>query len=427
MFSRLTLFALMNLAANTVMAAEYSLSARIRVLPVAFVPAGEKGPSETEQTLFLRHIDAAQNRYCELLAGDTFELSQPTVLVIAGKRPLDFYRPPPERGAPEIVVELLNHLNLTRFNCPHAFCILLMNSNDSFPEGGGRTINGGINTGGGMMYIASGELTRNAHFQTTLQHELGHAFGLTHVDVYGYDMTSNGSIMSYNPAHHCRGFEPSSQPGVLIPEDRRVLGMNDRVFLKTTFDSKKDVPAGYQLSKRLAPLGPMTLPGMPDFYPDVTTTAGEELNTKVVNIVREEIKPSSGPGITFDPKVMWHSKPLVDGKAVLYLKFPVPVRLTGMAIHSQHSGLDHEARVMRLETNDPDSRQPVVETPLKSFDETVTFPAAAATRWTLTLTAGPSRTLVLRGLRFFDGDEEVCPHMVPYQESPAVAQAAESE
>ena len=415
MITRLTLFALMNLIAGSVIAAEYSLPARIRVLPVAFVPVGEKGPSETEKTLFLRHIEVARNRYRELLAGDTFELSQPTVLVIAGERPLDFYRTPPERGAPDIVVELLNHLNLTRFNCPHAFCILLMNSKDRFPEGGGRTLNGGINTGGGMMYISSWELTRNVHFQTTLQHELGHAFGLAHVDVYGYDMTSNASIMSYNPAHHCRGFEPSSQPGILIPEDRRVLSMNDRAFPRTMFDLKKDVPPDYQLSKRIVPLGPMTLPGMPDFYPEVTTTAGEELNTKVANIVREEIKPSSGPGVTFDSSVMWHSKLLVDGKAVMYLKFPVAVRLTGIAVHSQHSGIHHEAREIRLETNDAGSRQLVVETALKSTDETVTFPVATATRWTLTLTAGPSHTLVVRGLRFFDGDEEVCPHMVPYQ------------
>ena len=119
------------------------------------------------------------------LDGDTFDLSQPAVLVVTGNRPLDFYRAPPERGAPDIVAELLTHLKLTRFNCPHVFCILLMNSRDRFPEGGGRTINGGVNTGGGMMYIGSKELTLNQHFQTTLQHELGHALGLGHSDKTG--------------------------------------------------------------------------------------------------------------------------------------------------------------------------------------------------------------------------------------------------
>lgn len=409
----LTFLALIGLA-GTATAAECSLPERVRVLPVAFVPTDEKPPSETEVKLFVRHINLARNRYRELLNGETFELAQTSIQIVKGSRPLDFYRQPPERGAPDIVAELLTHLKLTRFKCPYVFCILLMNSRDSFPEGGGRTINGGINTGGGMMYIASWELTHNTHFQTTLQHELGHAFGLAHVDVYGYDMTSNASIMSYNPAHHCRGFEPSSTPGVLIPEDRRALAMNTRVFPKLKFDPSRDIPANYRLSQRIVPLGPMTLPGLPDFYPQVTTSAGEEFSTKVAHIVREQIKPNTGPRINFDPAVMWHSKPLADGHARLELTFPFPVRLTGLAVHSQHSANYHEAQAMKLETIDADASHVVVEKPLKSTDETVTFPAATAARWRLTLTAGPTRHLVIRGLRFFDGDEEVCPHMVPY-------------
>ena len=62
-----------------------------------------------------------------------------------------------------------------------------MNSKDRFPEGGiGRIINGGINTGGGMMYISSDELTHNPHLQTSLQYLLGLAFGLVNVEAYGY-------------------------------------------------------------------------------------------------------------------------------------------------------------------------------------------------------------------------------------------------
>ncbi|MDB5345472.1 MAG: hypothetical protein JWP89_3849 [Schlesneria sp.] len=391
---------------------DYSLPDRIEVLPVAFVPQGEKSPTANEQKLFLKHLQLARDRYRVLLDGDTFELAEPTVQIVSGQRPLDFYRKPPERGAPDIVSELLTHLRLTRFNCPYVFCILLMNSKDSFPEGGGRSINGGINTGGGMMYIASWELTHNTHFQTTLQHELGHAFGLPHVDVYGYDMKANASIMSYNPAHHCQGLQPSSTPGALIPEDRRGLALNDRVFAKTTFNPIRDVPVGYSLSKRIVPLGPMTLPGQPDFYPQITTTGGEDVFSKVVNIIREEIKPSSGPGITYDPGTMWHSKPLPNGKATLEIAFPLPVTLTGIAIHSQHSGIHHEATAMRLETNDQ-APALVVEKPVKSIDEVVTFAPTEATKWSLTLTAGASRILVIRGLQFFNGDEEIYPHLVP--------------
>ncbi|HEY4263465.1 MAG TPA: LamG-like jellyroll fold domain-containing protein, partial [Schlesneria sp.] len=393
---------------------DYSLPDRIEVLPVAFVPLGEQSPTADEQKLFMKHLQLAQDRFRVMLDGDSFDLAESKVQIIKGQKPLDFYRRPPERGAPDIVSELLTHLRLTRFNCPYVFCILLMNSKDNFPEGGGRSINGGINTGGGMMYIASWELTHNTHFQTTLQHELGHAFGLAHVDVYGYDMKTNASIMSYNPAHHCQGLKPSSTPGALIPEDRRGLALNDRVFANTTFNQIRDVPFGYALSKRIVPLGPMTLPGQPDFYPQITTTGGEDVFSKVINIVRAEIKPSAGPGITYDPGTMWHSKPLPDGKATLEITFPFPVTLTAIAIHSQHSGIHHETTAMRLETNDQ-TRTLVVEKPVKSIDETVTFAPTEATKWSLTLTAGASRILVMRGLQFFNGEEEICPHMVPYQ------------
>lgn len=410
---------------STAFGAEYSLPDRIRVLPTAFVPNDQPPPTAEQKRLFLDHIVWTQRRYAELLDGDTFELAKNDVEVVTGERSLDYYRNARERGAPDLVTELLDHFRVNRFQNPYVFCIMFMNSKDGFPEGGGRTINGGINTGGGMLHIASGELTRNEHYQATLQHELGHAFGLPHVDVYGYDMKSNASLMSYNPAHFTKGFQSSKTPGTLIPEDRRALALNDRVFAKTSFDPKQHVPAGYSLSKKIVPLGPMELPRHPDFYPRVTTTAGEDVGSKVIHIVREEIKPSSGPGITFDGATMWHSKPLADGIAVLEIQFPMPVRLSGLAIHSQHSGIDHHATAMKLETRDGGTRTTVADQPLKSVNEVVTFAPAQSQHWLLTLKSGPSKILVIRGLRFLDGETELFPHMVPY--SSAVATPAPAE
>jgi len=71
---------------------------------------------------------------------------------------------------------------------------------------------------------------KSKNFQSTLQHEPGHAFGMLHVNAYGRDMKRNESIMSYNPNHHTGFLRASKTPGILIPENFRVLALNDRVF-----------------------------------------------------------------------------------------------------------------------------------------------------------------------------------------------------
>ena len=392
----------------------YDLPKRVTVMPVAFVPKGESVLSKTDQALFLKHLDWTRKRYGELLEGDSFETAQASVAIIRGAWPLDFFRNRPENGVPEIIVELLEHFQTTRFDYPYVFCTLVVNPRDGYPVGGGRPINGGLNSGGGFMFVASSGLQRNKHFQTTLQHELGHAFGLPHPDVYGYDLKSNPSIMSYSPASYTNGFRPSPTPGVLIPEDRRALAMNDRVFAKTTFDRNRDVASGYKLSPKIVPLGPMELPGIPSFYPIVTTDAGEAVRSRVANIVSGEIKPSAGPGITFDAKNMWHSDKLSGKSANLTITFPIDVALTGLAVHSQHSGLDHQATAMRLEVLEGDEPRVVSKQELAEIDAVISFPRAVGKRWRLTLEAGKSGILVVRGLRFLNGDREVVPHMVPF-------------
>jgi len=330
--------------------------------------------------------------------------------VVPGARPLDFYRNRPQNGAPELTVELLAHFKATRFDNPYVYCVMIANSKDSFPVGGGRTINGGLNSGGGVVFLSSFELHRNKHFQTTMQHELGHGFGLPHPDVYGYDLKTNPSIMSYSKANYTDGFKPSRTPGVLIPEDRRALAFNDRAFAKTTFDAKRDVPSDYKLSPKIVPLGPMELPGLPDFYPKVTTDAGEASRSKVINVVMGQIKPSAGPGITYDAKNMWHSDKLPDRPATIEFTFPFPIEATGIAIHSQHSGLDHAVSAMELFG---DGKQ-VVKKKVAEIDAVVTFSKAKATNWKLILEPGKSRILVVRGIRFLNDEKEVFPHMVPY-------------
>lgn len=391
------------------------LPERVQVLPVAFVPKGQSPPDPAETKLFLAHVELARARYREMLRGDTFVIAgEGRLKIVPGRRDLDHYRGARERGAPDMVAELLDELELTRFSNPYVFCILVMNSEDSFPEGGGRPINGGANLGGGMLYIASFELKRNEHFQSTLQHELGHSFGLPHVDVYGYPIQGTDSIMSYNPRHHSRGLEPSPTPGTLIPEDRRALALNDRVFARTTFRPARDVPAGGAISPRIVPLGPMTLPGHPEFYPVVTTDAGEELGSRAVNVIQGEIQPSAGPGITYDPGNMWHSKPLPGGKATLEIEFPFAITADQLVIHSQHSGIDHEVSAMKLESLDgANPPRGLVDKAVGSVDETVPFERTESRKWRLTLRTGKTPILVLRGLDFRSQGKPVVPRLIP--------------
>jgi hypothetical protein len=158
----------------------------------------------------------------------------------------------------------------------------------------------------------------------------------------------------------------------------------------------------------------MELPGVPDFYPKVTTDAGEAARSKVINVVSGEIKPSAGPGITYDAKNMWHSEKLPGKSATLDITFPFAVELTGIAIHSQHSGRGHEATAMRLKAVDGDDSRLVAQQKIAEVDAVVSFPKTTAQSWKLTLETGKSTILVIRGLRFFNGEKEVVPHMVPY-------------
>jgi hypothetical protein len=239
----------------------------VKVLPVFFLPKGETPPTKQQTADLQKHMVWAQSRYKELLQGrDTFVLASKKPHVYHAERDMAYYRAQTEGAAPQIVDELLRRYKCNRYNCPRVFVAVVMNSREDYPSSGARPLNGGVNKGGGIVEMSSYALDRAPNFQSTLQHELGHAFGLSHVDVYGYNMQSNPSIMSYNPSHHTNRFTPSATPGVLIPEDLRGLARNHQVFSRLKFDPKQDVPAGYKMRDAVF-LGPMNIPGHPILEP----------------------------------------------------------------------------------------------------------------------------------------------------------------
>ena len=160
----------------------------------------------------------------------------------------------------------------------------------------------------------------------------------------------------------------------------------------------------------------MSLPGHPHFYPTITTDAGEDVYSKVQNVVEGWIKPSAGPGITYDPGNMWHSSRTPRKEATLEFEFPFEVKANGIAIHSQHSGKDHEVTAMKLELIDDSKSSLITEQPVTEVDATLKFGLATGRKWKLTLTTGKSGILVIRGIRFLKDNKDVFPHMVPNYE-----------
>jgi hypothetical protein len=393
----------------------------VTVQPVFFVSKDEQPPTEQQSVNLLRHLKWAQTRYRELLKGqDTFTLADGQPQVYGAEHDFAFYRQLPAGGAAQFVIELLKRDKCNRFNCPYIYVVVMMSPKEDYLGGGGIPINGGFNTGGGVFIMTSHGLDHSACMQSTMQHELGHAFGLPHVDVYGYDMTANASLMSYNPSHHTNGFEPSKTPGVFIAEDLRGLALNRRVFANLRYDPKTDCPAGYSIAKRPVVLGAMSLPGQPEVA--VTTTSGEANGSKVACIVQgvmtigenlPDDPATSDEAKTFDPQAMWQSSATANGWASVEVAFPSEVELTKVAIHSRHGGKYHPAEAVRIAVAGDGGFRDVVETPLASADAAVSFPQTKARTWRFFFKTDASRAVVIRGLQFFIGDDEIFPTLAP--------------
>jgi hypothetical protein len=317
------------------------------------------------------------------------------------------------------VATLLGELKVNRFTCPYVFLAVLMNAKKNWPAGGGRPLNGGFNTGGGIVVVSSHGLDASPNFQSTLQHEIGHGFGLPHVSAYGHDMGDSPSLMSYNPKHHTRGFAPAAEPGRLMPEERRGLALNRRAFPGLTFDPKRDVPAGYAIAD-LAWIPPMKIPGQPPYAPVVTTNSGEDFGSSVASVVGGRILPSAAPveggKPTFNGKAMWQSRPAAanGGWVMIEVVFPAAVTLTKVGVHSQHSGRYHAADRLRVEAASADGFVTVGETALEAVDQVVPIPPGAARTWRFWLHSAGGQAVVLRGLRFFGRSGEVVPPVVPF-------------
>ncbi len=233
---------------------------QLEVLPVIFVPSDNqsiltRGQIESIKDLLYRHIVLAQAHYRSMLETDTFKISGRGVVVFNAAQPASAYPSQEATSVPDsahiILKELFEWTGEDRHSSRTVYVVVFARPAYS-PGflGGGRTFNGRPNTGGGYVHLElSSLLTDKPYpFQSTLVHELGHGFGLTHVDCHGYDLATSESIMGYNLRHHSKGLVQSQPLAGLTPEDFFVLAQNKLAFPHFAYSSTKHNPANKQLT-----------------------------------------------------------------------------------------------------------------------------------------------------------------------------------
>lgn len=253
----LPLLALLTFAACEVTAAS-ALEGRLRVVPVLFIPSDNSEMRDGEvaayKDLIRKYLALAQSYYRTQLVTDSFEIADGDPLVYTAKHPHSYYDDHFSKLEPDVahvvVRELFAWLGEDRYTSRSVYLQIYARPS-AYPikenyYGGGRTFNGPPNTGGGVIQMELAYLMGkdNYPFLSTLIHELGHAFSLTHADCHGYDMDTNGSMMAYNTRLWSKGFSLSVPPPVFNPEEYLMLAQNKPAFPNFNFIPARHNPRG---------------------------------------------------------------------------------------------------------------------------------------------------------------------------------------
>lgn len=398
---------------------EDAIPQHLSVLPVFFVPQGQAEPTPQHMDMVVRHLEIAQDCYKTMLKErDAFSIADLEPQIVHDRFSLSQLKKLDDKLSQYLIIRLLENFKVNRFNCPYVFVIVIMCPEEPWPTAGGRPINLGFNSGSGIVIFPSHKFDQeNPEIQGCLQHELGHAFGLVHVDSYGYDQHTNKSIMSYNVTNYWSGFNPPKEPGILIPEDIRGLSMNKRVFPALFFDSSIDVPPEYKLGKLIRLSFNSTIPRQKPYEIKAVSTCGQENDTRPENIVLGYILPNRKPktGIGLNAGNMWMSGKAQNGWVDLELEFPIAVRLNQIRVHSQCGGGLYPIKAIKVEAGQAGFKDLGAIDKISADTTDIRFYEVKSQTWRLYFKPDTSGQVVIRGLQFFySGGEVFCPKFPTY-------------
>jgi hypothetical protein len=233
---------------------------RLEILPVLFVPSDNMSitPQEIQKAskLAYAHLEVAQRLYKKWLGTDTFKIADGELIVFRSPHPHSHYVPVNKGEAMEAwqkangprinpdtlaLREVLEWRADNRFTSKYIYVIIYARPPQEPPPHGqvpgmatGGAFNGAPGSGGGAAIVELAEHVYEApgiNFSGMISHELGHAFGLAHVDCYGYDQSTDHGAMSYNGALPLDAV-------ILNPEDYFVLSRNKPVFPNFKYDER---------------------------------------------------------------------------------------------------------------------------------------------------------------------------------------------